>query len=158
MVCGARALLPISNVERRGKQIPLPRGRTDFKSIGSRRRFRDPALAHRGAGVLGKVLSRTVRKFLNEQELLFPAPLMKLNGRERDILTLAAAGRASKEIAAMVGVDMHVGPILSKMGALNRNQAIAKAITNKLIDVDHEREAQRDQEEIRTDREKRGWN
>ena len=87
MVCGARALLPTSNVERRGKRISLPRGRTDFKSIGSRRRFTDPALAHRGAGVLGKVLSRTVRKFLNEQELLFPAPLMKLNGRERDILT-----------------------------------------------------------------------
>ena len=147
MVCGAGALLPTSNVERRGKRIPLPRGRTDFKSIGSRRRFRDPALAHRGAGVLGKVLSRTVRKFLNEQELLFPAPLMKLNGRERDILTLAAAGRASKEIAAMVGVakitvDMHVGAILSKMGALNRNQAIAKAITNKLIDVDDDGHAE----------------
>ena len=91
---------------------------------------------------LGKVLSRTVRKFLNEQELLFPAPPMKPSGRERDILTLAAAGRASKEIAAMVGVDMHVGPILSKMGALNRNQAIAKAITNKLIDVDDDGHAE----------------
>ena len=30
---------------------------------------------------------------------------------------------------------MHVGTILIKMGALNRNQAIAKAIANKLIDV-----------------------
>ena len=90
------------------------------------------------ASMLGKVLSRTVRRFLNEQELLFPAPPMKLNVRERDILTLAAAGKTSKEIAATVGVakitiDMHVGAILSKMGALNRNQAIAKAIANKLI-------------------------
>src|SRR5438552_18748354 len=42
----------------------------------------------------------------------------------------------------MVGVDMHVGPILSKMGALNRNQAIAKAITNKLIDVDDDGHAE----------------
>ena len=97
--------------------------------------------------MLGKVLSRTVRKFLNEQELLFPAPPMKLNGRERDILTLAAAGRTSKEIAAMVGVakitvDMHVEAILSKMGALNRNQAIAKAIANKLIDVDDDGHAE----------------
>ena len=67
MVCGARALLPTSNVERRGKRIPLPRGRTDFKSIGSRRRFRDPALLIAGQALtLGKVLSRTVRKFLNE--------------------------------------------------------------------------------------------
>ena len=99
------------------------------------------------AAMLGKILSRTVRRFLNEQELLFPAPPMKLNVRERDILTLAAAGKTSKEIASMVGVakitvDMHVGAILSKMGALNRNQAIAKAITNKLIDVDDDGHAE----------------
>lgn len=99
------------------------------------------------ASMLGKVLSRTVRRFLNDQELLFPAPPMKLNNRERDILTLAAAGKTSKEIAAAVGVakitiDMHVGAILSKMGALNRNQAIAKAIANKLIEVDDDGHAE----------------
>jgi DNA-binding NarL/FixJ family response regulator len=99
------------------------------------------------ASILGKILSRTVRRFLNEQELLFPAPPMKLNHRERDILTLAAAGKTSKEIAATVGVakitvDMHVGTILSKMGALNRNQAIAKAIANKLIEVDDDGHAE----------------
>lgn len=92
------------------------------------------------ASMLGKVLSRTVRRYLHEQELLFPAPPMKLNLREREILTLAASGKTSKEIAAVVGiakitVDMHVGTILSKMGALNRNQAIAKAIANRLIYV-----------------------
>ena len=99
------------------------------------------------ASMLGKVLSRTVRRFLNEQELLFPAPPMKLTSRERDILTLAAAGKTSKEIAAAVGVakitiDLHVGAILSKMGALNRNQAIAKAIANKLIEVDDDGRAE----------------
>jgi DNA-binding CsgD family transcriptional regulator len=95
------------------------------------------------ATILGKILSRSVRRFLNEQELLFPAPPMKLNLREREILTLAASGKTSKEIAAAVGVakitvDMHVGTILSKMGALNRNQAIAKAIANRLICVTDE--------------------
>lgn len=95
------------------------------------------------ASILGKVLSRTVRRFLNEQELLFPAPPMKLNVREREILTLAAAGKASKEIAATLGVakitvDMHVATMLSKMGALNRYQAIAKAIATKLIQVPDE--------------------
>ena len=89
---------------------------------------------------MGKVLSRAVRRFLNEQELLFPAPPMKLNLREREILTLAASGKTSKEIAGAVGiakitVDTLVGIILSKMGALNRNQAIAKAIAHKLIHV-----------------------
>jgi LuxR family quorum sensing-dependent transcriptional regulator len=92
------------------------------------------------ASILGKVLSRTVRCYLHKQELLFPAPPMKLNPREREILTFAAAGRTSKEIAGKLGVakvtvDMMVAGILSKMGALNRNQAIAKAIDNKLIKV-----------------------
>ena len=92
------------------------------------------------ASILGKILSRTVRRYLNEQELLFRAPAMKLNLREREILTFAAAGKTSKEIAGSLGiakitVDMHVGTILSKMGALNRNQAIAKAIANQLIHV-----------------------
>jgi DNA-binding CsgD family transcriptional regulator len=92
------------------------------------------------ASILGKVLSRTVRRYLNEQELLFPAPPMKLNLREREILTFAAAGKTSKEIAVTLGiakitVDMHVGAVLSKMGALNRNQAIAKAIAYQLIHV-----------------------
>jgi DNA-binding CsgD family transcriptional regulator len=92
------------------------------------------------ASILGKVLSRTVRRYLNEQELLFPAPPMKLSHREREILALAATGKTSKEIAVALGiakitVDIHVGATLSKMGALNRNQAIVKAIANKLIDV-----------------------
>ena len=92
------------------------------------------------ASILGKVLSRAVRRYLNEQELLFPAPAMRLNVQEREILTFAAAGKTSKEIASVLGiakitVDMHMGIIMSKMGALNRNQAIAKAIANKLIRV-----------------------
>ena len=65
---------------------------------------------------------------------------MKLNPREREVLTFAAAGRTSKEIAGTLGiakitVDMMVAGILNKMGALNRNQAIAKAIANKLINM-----------------------
>ena len=92
------------------------------------------------AQLLGKVLSRSVRKRLSEEELLFPAPSMNLNAREKQILTLAASGKTSKEIADEVGVakitvDMHVGAILSKMGALNRYQAIAKAIAYNLINV-----------------------
>jgi len=88
--------------------------------------------------VLGKVLSRSVRKFLYEEELLFPRPPMKLNIREQQILTLAAGGRTSKQIATLLGiakvtVDIQVGMILGKMGALNRNQAIAKAVQHNLI-------------------------
>ena len=46
-------------------------------------------------------------------------------------------GKSSKEIAATLGmakitVDMHVATMLSKMGALNRYQAIAKAIAKQI--------------------------
>ena len=63
-----------------------------------------------------------------------------LNLREREILTRAAAGQTSKQIAAELGiakitVDIHVGTILTKLGALNRNQAIAKAIAHNLIQL-----------------------
>ena len=90
--------------------------------------------------VLGKVLSRSVRNFLYEEELLFPRPPMKLNLQEREILTRAAAGQTSKEIASVLGiakvtVDIHMGTICTKMGALNRNQAIAKAIAHNLIQL-----------------------
>lgn len=92
------------------------------------------------ASILGKVLSRTVRRYLNEQELLFPAPTMKLSDREREVLALAATGKTSKEIADLLGiaritVDFHVASALTKMGALNRYQAIVKAVANNLIQV-----------------------
>ena len=113
------------------------------------------------ASILGKVLSRAVRRFLNEQELLFPAPAMKLSLREHEILTLAAAGKSSKTIAATLGiakitVDIHVGATLSKMGALNRNQAIVKAIANKLIEVPDDVDAEYKSAKLRATR--RGHN
>jgi LuxR family quorum sensing-dependent transcriptional regulator len=109
------------------------------------------------ASMLGKALSRAVRRFLNEQELLFPAPAMKLSLREHEILTLAASGKSSKTIAATLGiakitVDIHVGATLSKMGALNRNQAIVKAIANKLIEVPDDVDAEYKSAKLRATR------
>jgi DNA-binding CsgD family transcriptional regulator len=84
--------------------------------------------------VLGLKERTSVRNLIqNEQH-------ESLNIREREILTLAAAGQTSKEIAGVLGiakvtVDIHVGTILTKMGALNRNQAIAKAIVHNLIQL-----------------------
>jgi DNA-binding CsgD family transcriptional regulator len=72
---------------------------------------------------------------------------MKLNLREREILTRAAAGQTSKLIAAELGiakitVDIHVGTILTKLGALNRNQAIAKAVAHNLIQLPDDDDAE----------------
>jgi DNA-binding NarL/FixJ family response regulator len=86
---------------------------------------------------------------------------MKLSLREHEILTLAAAGKSSKTIAATLGiakitVDIHVGATLSKMGALNRNQAIVKAIANKLIEVPDDVDAEYKSAKLRATR--RGHN
>ena len=80
-----------------------------------------------------------MRKFLYEEELLFPRPPMKLNLREREILTRAAAGQTSKLIAAELGiakitVDIHVGTILTKLGVRSRGAAVAKARRTALLD------------------------
>jgi DNA-binding CsgD family transcriptional regulator len=100
------------------------------------------------AQVIAKVLSRSMRKYLDDSELLFPVRSMRLSLEEREILTLAAAGRTSKEIAmqleiAKVTVDMRMRAIIAKMRAVNRNQAIVKAITNKLIQLPAEDASQR---------------
>jgi hypothetical protein len=67
--------------------------------------------------MLGKVLSRTVRRFLNEQLQLFPAPPMN-SMFGSGILTLAAGGRRQRRSLVWLGVakitiDMHVGAILT---------------------------------------------
>ena len=113
------------------------------------------------ASILGKVLSRSVRRYLNDQELLFPAPTMKLSDREREVLALAAAGKTSKVIAAALGlaritVDYHFASALTKMGALNRYQAIVKAVANKLIDVPDEVHAEYKAAKLRATRKGHG--
>jgi DNA-binding CsgD family transcriptional regulator len=90
------------------------------------------------ASVIARIVSRALRQFLNQQGLLYPAPLMKLNERETEVLTLIAAGSTSKEIAEMLGVakvtvEMEVQTSMGKLGAVNRYQAVARAVENKLI-------------------------
>jgi LuxR family maltose regulon positive regulatory protein len=55
-----------------------------------------------------------------------------LTGRELQVLALLAAGAANQQIAselvvALETVKKHVSHILSKLGAANRTQAVARA-------------------------------
>jgi two-component system response regulator DesR len=64
-----------------------------------------------------------------------------LNGRERGILTLVAAGSTNAEIAeelffATKTVERYVATIVGKLGARNRAHAAALAVSRQLIDVD----------------------
>ena len=69
-----------------------------------------------------------------------PAPSLgvSLSPRERECLQLTAKGLSSSQIGAMLGigqrtVDFHVGNLLSKLGAINRHEAIARAVAKGLI-------------------------
>jgi two-component system, NarL family, response regulator len=62
-----------------------------------------------------------------------------LTQREREVLTLIAAGRSNPEIAKALyitpgTVRVHVHGILHKLGVENRSQAVVVALQNQLID------------------------
>jgi DNA-binding CsgD family transcriptional regulator len=67
-----------------------------------------------------------------------PSPLNVLTAREREVLTLVAAGRSNREIGtelfiAPKTVSVHVSNILAKLGASSRTEAAAIAHGNGLI-------------------------
>lgn len=61
-----------------------------------------------------------------------------LSGREREVLTLAAAGRSNKQIARALGitertVKFHMASVFGKLGTDNRAEAVAVAIRRGLV-------------------------
>ena len=62
-----------------------------------------------------------------------------LSGREQECLAMSARGLTSRDIAAKLGiasrtVDFHVGRAIVKLAALNRHEAIAKAVARGWLD------------------------
>ena len=67
-------------------------------------------------------------------------PVGGLTDRERDVLSWAARGKTTGEIADILGlksdtVDVHFRNNLRKLQANNRTQAVAKALVQGLIDI-----------------------
>ena len=65
----------------------------------------------------------------------------ELTARERDVLERLAEGRATEEIAALLHVSPHtvrsrVKTLLRKLGARNREHAVAIALTEGAIHPD----------------------
>lgn len=70
------------------------------------------------------------------------APAGELTRRERECLTLAARGMTSHDIAHKLGIsertaNFHIGNVLAKFGALNRGEAIARAVALNLVTLSH---------------------
>lgn len=65
----------------------------------------------------------------------------ELTPREKEVLALLAQGKSTRQVAAILGitkrtVDAHVQSAMTKIGAVNRAQAIAIAIDVGLIKLD----------------------
>jgi DNA-binding CsgD family transcriptional regulator len=63
---------------------------------------------------------------------------MQLSARERAILRWTAAGKTSSETAAILGISgrtvaFHITNILFKLDAINKTQAVAKAVMLDLL-------------------------
>jgi len=67
-------------------------------------------------------------------------PPSTLTGREHDCLMLAAHGMTSGDIGVKLGitertVNFHFGNIIAKLGALNRSEAIARAVAHNIVSL-----------------------
>ena len=73
-----------------------------------------------------------------DQGIAPPSQGSPLSARERECLTLAARGQTTKDIALKLGItertiQFHFDGIRSKLGAANRQEAIARAIADRMI-------------------------
>ena len=65
---------------------------------------------------------------------------VQLTGREREVLTWAARGKTSADIAIILGlsertVNFHCDQAMKRLDVINRTQAVATAITQGLIET-----------------------
>jgi DNA-binding CsgD family transcriptional regulator len=71
-----------------------------------------------------------------------PVPVGRLSSREREVLTLIAAGHPLPEIAERLTISLatvrtHAANVYRKLGARNRPHAVALALRRDLIDPPH---------------------
>jgi DNA-binding CsgD family transcriptional regulator len=110
----ARSLLSLGKAQRRMKKWGVARGSLQdalaaFESLGS------PGWARRGRSELGRIGGRR------------PAASGELTATEREVVELAASGRANKEIAqalslAVHTVEVHLSRAYAKLGVRSRSQ------------------------------------
>ena len=97
-----------------------------------------PELREEALSAYVRTLLRASRPAQAKQEALPAGLLAQLTPRERRVLQLLAEGASNQEIATQLVVSLatakkHVASILSKLGAENRTQAIARARARSLL-------------------------
>jgi DNA-binding CsgD family transcriptional regulator len=88
------------------------------------------------------LLAGIVHEAVVARRSALPAPAAELTPRERECLAHAARGMTSRDIADKLGIsertaNFHIGNVLAKLGALNRGEAIARAVAQNLVTLSH---------------------
>jgi DNA-binding CsgD family transcriptional regulator len=96
------------------------------------------AVEAHGTGVPG-IAGRFGLEDLETREPRRPARTADLTRREREVLERLAEGRATEEVAQMLHVSPHtvrsrIKSVLRKLGARNREHAVAIALSEGAID------------------------
>ena len=92
----------------------------------------DPGVRDVPLGCLARILQATDRTRGTARNAPIPGLVAQLTAREAEVLQLLAAGQPNQGIAAELVVTLdtvkkHVGSIMSKLGAGNRTEAVARA-------------------------------
>ena len=115
--------------------IPTLDAQTVGFSIGGRHLEIDPDRR----GVLTLIASYAVaRAIALEQQPSNESTKIRLSAREREALQWASEGKGDWEIGEVMnisehGADRHMRSVRTKLGAINRTQAVAEAIRRGLI-------------------------
>jgi DNA-binding NarL/FixJ family response regulator len=95
--------------------------------------------AHAGEAIIDPTAAaRLVSALSRDRPSSAVSALDQLTGREREVLTLIAQGRANKRIALELGISektvkTHVGHVLAKLGVTDRTQAALLAVQHGLV-------------------------
>lgn len=70
-----------------------------------------------------------------------PAGTHPLTDRERQCVSLVARGMTSADVGAKLGItartaNFHIGNVMTKLGAVSRSEAIARAVASHLVTLD----------------------
>ncbi|AWG45906.1 hypothetical protein AM586_28055 [Massilia sp. WG5] len=79
-----------------------------------------------------------VTKFAQTVERLLPESIVVLTAREKEVLKWTADGKTSEEAAGILNisvntVNFHIKQTLTKLNAVNKTQAVVKALILKLL-------------------------
>ncbi|NTU83964.1 MAG: response regulator transcription factor [Chloroflexales bacterium] len=90
--------------------------------------------AHAGQAVLAPTLAQAIVATSDQP----PKPGAKLSARELEVLRLMVSGRSNEHIAGQLAISRntvrhHVHNILTKLGVVNRTEAVGLAVTYKLV-------------------------